>query len=134
VTPLGFVKVNEHLQLAGYRNIFVAGDLTEIPDQEEKLCQTAGSEIAVVIKNIYNMELQKSLAKYTVAKCPMLISLGKYDGLLTYRGWTFTGFIPAVMKEFVEWKEMVWYWNFEHFRLSAPSSMKSEEKGHIHIV
>ena len=69
--------MNEHLQLAGYRNIFVAGDLTEIPEQEEKLCQTAGSEISVVIKNIFSMEKQRSLYKYTVAKCPMLISLGK---------------------------------------------------------
>jgi NADH dehydrogenase FAD-containing subunit len=70
--------VNEHLQLAGYRNIFVAGDLTEIPEQEEKLCQTAGSEISVVIRNIYNMERQRALCKYAVAKCPMLISLGNY--------------------------------------------------------
>jgi len=111
----GFVKVNKHLQLTGFTNIFVAGDLTDIPEEEEKLCQTAFNEIKVIICNINNAEHGKSLQEYHPAPCPMLISLGKYDGILTYRSWAFTGFIPAVMKEFVEWKEMVHYWNSQHF-------------------
>ncbi len=39
----------------------------------------------------------------------MVISLGKYDGIFTYRGWTLTGFFCAMMKDFIEWKEMVHY-------------------------
>jgi NADH dehydrogenase FAD-containing subunit len=47
------------------------------------------------------------LAVYDPADLPILISLGKYAGALTWRGWALTGFLPAVMKEFVEWKVMV---------------------------
>jgi len=115
----GFVKVNKSLQLLGFNNIFVAGDITDIPEEEEKLCQTAFEEIKVVIKNIKNFEQGKNLVEYSPAPCPMLISLGKYDGILTYRSWAFTGFIPAVMKEFVEWKEMVYYWKLNHFSLRS---------------
>jgi len=115
----GFAKVNKHLQLHGFNNIFVAGDLTDIPEEEEKLCQTAFDEIKVVIKNIINFEKGSALVDYTPAPCPMLISLGKYDGILTYKSWAFTGIIPAVMKEFVEWKEMVYYWKLNHFSLRS---------------
>jgi len=117
----GFVKVNEHLQLTGFYNIFVAGDLTDIPEEEEKLCQTAFEEIKVVISNIKNQESGKPLTKYVPTPCPMLISLGRHDGILTYRGYTMTGFLPAVMKEFVEWKEMVWYWDWHHFKMMIKS-------------
>lgn len=47
------------------------------------------------------------LASYSSYDVPILISLGKYTGMLVYKGWTLTGFLPAVMKEFVEWKVMV---------------------------
>jgi len=119
INKYGFVKVNENLQIPEYPNIFVAGDITDIPEEEEKLCQTACEEMKVVIANILNLSKGKPLRKYCPSPCPMLVSLGKYDAILTYRGWTFTGFIPALMKEFVEWKEMVWYWNWNHFSLRA---------------
>jgi len=119
VTDSGLVKVNENLQLLGRQNIFVAGDLTEVPDEEEKLCQTAYHEAKIVIANIKNLESNKSLTHYAASPCPMLISLGRYDGILTYRGWTLTGFLPALMKEFVEWKEMVCYWKWGHFGIAT---------------
>jgi len=115
LTENGFVQVNEFQQLHGYRNIFVAGDISHIPQQEEKLCQTAGAEVSVVIKNLECLLSNAPLHKYVASKCPMLISLGKYDALLTYRGFSLSGFVPAVMKEFVEWKEMIWYWDWHRF-------------------
>jgi len=108
----GLVKVNEHLQLQDHPNVFVAGDLTDIPEEEEKLCQTAGHEINVVISNIRRRERHQELIKYTPSACPMVVSLGKYDGIFTYRGWTLIGLIPAAMKEFIEWKELVFYWDW----------------------
>lgn len=111
----GLLQVNDYLQLNGYRNIFVAGDITDIPQEEEKLCQTAGAEVAVVIKNLERSLKSAPLFKYVPSPCPMLISLGKVDGILTYRGFSLTGFLPAIMKEFVEWKEMVWYWDWFRF-------------------
>jgi len=125
LNSFGFIKVNEFLQLHGYRNIFVAGDVTDIPEEEEKLCQTAGAEVAVVIKNLRSMLYAKPLHKYVPTKCPMLISLGKYDGVLTYRGFTWTGFLPAIMKEFVEWKEMVYYWDWSRFVGDRQTTVRS---------
>jgi hypothetical protein len=34
----------------------VAGDITDIPEETEKLCQTAAAEIKVAIANIRNLE------------------------------------------------------------------------------
>jgi len=107
VNDMGYIRVNKHLQMEGTTNIFVAGDIADIPGEEEKLCQGAIEEGEVVSSNILNIESSRSLSSYTATCLPMLISLGKYDCILTYRGFTLTGFIPAVMKEFVEWKEMI---------------------------
>jgi len=142
INKYGYVKVNEHMQLLGFPNIFVAGDLTDVPNQEEKLCQTAYHEATVAVANVKNMEARRALSKYVPTSCPMLISLGKYDGVLTYKSWTFTGFIPAVMKEFVEWKEMVFYWDWSHFNLSqylrSHGGLSIEpawtSSGHSHII
>eukprot|EP01116_Phalansterium_solitarium_P016673 TRINITY_DN3923_c1_g1_i1.p1 TRINITY_DN3923_c1_g1~~TRINITY_DN3923_c1_g1_i1.p1 ORF type:complete len:531 (+),score=176.40 TRINITY_DN3923_c1_g1_i1:159-1751(+) len=114
----GLVRVNEFLQLQGYDNIFVAGDLTDIPATQEKLCQTAASEIKVVMSNIARSDAKRMMKRYRPKDCPMLISLGKYDGMLVYKSFTMTGFLPAVMKEFVEWKELVWYWSWSYFQPS----------------
>jgi NADH dehydrogenase FAD-containing subunit len=116
LNPFGYIQVNEHLQMAGYRNIFVAGDITDVPQEEEKLCQTAGAETSVVIKNLINTEKRQPLHVYDADKFPMVVSLGKYDGIFFWYGWTLTGFIPAVMKEFVEWKELIWYWDWSRFK------------------
>jgi len=116
INDQGYIKVNAHLQMEGFHNIFVAGDIAYIPEEEEKLCQTAAAEVDVMLKNIRNRERGLPLHKYTPTPHPMLISLGKYDGMCTYKGYTMTGFLPAVMKEFVEWKEMVYYWDWKRFR------------------
>jgi len=128
----GFVKVNQYLQIDGYSNIYVAGDLSDIPEEEEKLCQTAAAEVKTVVANIKSLESGKPLVQYIAGKCPMLISLGKYDGICTYRGYAMTGFVPAAMKEFVEWKEMIYYWNWEHFQLGRKT--KENWSSHAHIV
>lgn len=69
----------------------------------------------MVIQNLRNLINGRPLYKYIPCKYPMLISLGRYDGIFTYYGWTMTGFLPAMMKEFVEWKEMVYYWDWSRF-------------------
>jgi len=111
----GLVRVNEYLQLQDHPNIFVAGDLTDIPQYEEKLCQTAGREVNLVVRNIFRRERHQELVKYDPTDCPMCVSLGKYDGILTYKGFTLTGFVPAAVKEFIEWKELVFYWEMRRY-------------------
>jgi len=128
LNQFGYVKVNEHLQMAGYMNIFVAGDITDVPQEEEKLCQTAGAEVSVAIKNIQNTERSFPLHVYNADKFPMVVSLGKYDGIFFWYGLTITGLIPAVMKEFIEWKEMIYYWDWSHFGFSRFSRKPRKHK------
>ncbi len=102
------VMVNNHLQVHGHHNIFAAGDITSIA--EEKTAQNAEEQAKVVIKNIWalaNSPLSNPvLTTYTSAPRPMIISLGKRDGILIYKERVCTGIIPAILKTIVEWKTM----------------------------
>jgi NADH dehydrogenase FAD-containing subunit len=114
--------------LGRFANVFVAGDVTYVPGEDEKLCQDAIASAYVVADNIYKLHYSpnKGLSRfvrersdtchcadlllyrrYLPCKRPMVISLGQYDGIFTYYGWTLTGFIPACVKEGIEWKEML---------------------------
>ena len=99
-----YVKVNEFLQVEGYKNILSGGDIANI--KEEKTAQAAEKQARVIVKNIVNLEKKNKLEKYSPKKKPMLISLGKYDGILDNGNFAIVGFIPAFLKFFVEWKGM----------------------------
>lgn len=114
VTSQGLIRVNEHLQLDGFSNVFVAGDVCDSL-VEEKLCQSAAAEVKLIIQNLRKLVHGRPLLPYSKADYPMLVSLGRYDGIFIYKTFSFSGLIPALMKEFVEWKEMVWYWGWSRF-------------------
>jgi len=99
-----FLKVNDFLQLEGEKDIFAAGDIAEI--REEKTAQNAEYHARVVVENIRRSEKGKELMKYKKAARVMVISLGKNDGILTYKKGVLTGIIPGILKSIVEWKEM----------------------------
>ena len=42
------------------------------------------------------------MKKYTPKKRMMVISLGKYSGIIEYKNFVMGGFIPAMMKSFIE--------------------------------
>jgi NADH dehydrogenase FAD-containing subunit len=111
ITPLGYVRTNDFLQLQGeviYPNIFVAGDVADV--REEKLAQTAEKMAGVVVNNILCMERGKKPEKYTSPLSrPVLISLGKYHGVFVYGNFAVTGPLPALLKEAVEWKTLMRY-------------------------
>ena len=101
------VIINEFCQVKGCRNIFAGGDITSI--KEEKTAQAAERYADIIIKNIRNSELKKSLAIYHPKKGPMVISLGKYNGLFEYKNIVITGLIPAILKKLIELKSM-WHY------------------------
>ncbi|MDO8460552.1 MAG: FAD-dependent oxidoreductase [Nanoarchaeota archaeon] len=101
------VKVNEYLQAEGYENIFAAGDITSW--EEEKTAQHAMLQAITVIKNLSAISKAETLTKYHSRPTILVISLGKYDGLFTYKGLTIHGFIPAFMKAAIERWKMVTY-------------------------
>ena len=102
-----YICVNPFLQVVGHRDVFSAGDITNI--KEEKLAQSAQKQAIVVVENIKALEEGKDLEKYVVKKKVMIISLGKNDGMLIFGKNVFTGFLVGLLKSFVEWKSMIKY-------------------------
>ena len=114
-----FLKVNDFLQVIGYNTIFAAGDITNIP--EEKTAQNAEHQAKVIVNNLLQINsklnspnnspcnLANNLQKYVSKQRPMIISLGKNDGIFYFGSFIITGKSTALMKQFVEWKIMARY-------------------------
>ncbi|MEK6889052.1 MAG: FAD-dependent oxidoreductase [Nanoarchaeota archaeon] len=102
----GFVNVNDYMQVNGFRNVFALGDINAC--MVEKTAQNAELQAEVAVENIRALESGRKLKKYVEKKTPMVISLGKYDGIFDYMHFVFTGKVPAFLKWAVEKKEM---WN-----------------------
>lgn len=58
----GALKVNEHLQVEGFANIYAVGDCADI--KEPKLAYHAGLHAAVAVTNIINSLIGKELTMY----------------------------------------------------------------------
>lgn len=98
------IKVNNYLLLTGEKNIFVAGDVND--RLEEKTAQNTERQAEVIVKNIIAFESNNELNQYHSKKTPLVISLGKYNGILDSGNFVLTGFIPALLKFFIEKREM----------------------------
>ncbi|MEK6800632.1 MAG: FAD-dependent oxidoreductase [Nanoarchaeota archaeon] len=98
------IKVNSFLQVENHKSIFVAGDVsgTEV----EKTAQNAEHQGKIVIKNLLALENKKALVNYTPKRGPLVISLGRYNGLYVNKDFIIKGKIPALMKYLVEKWEM----------------------------
>jgi len=104
ISPEGYLEVNDFLQLNTYKNIFLIGDVAGI--KEEKLAQNAEHHAKIAVENIYRLEHRKDLIPYVSKPRMMVISLGKRNGILMYKNFCLTGFIPGLFKSFIEWKTM----------------------------
>lgn len=110
ITNKNYVRVNDQLQLLGQKNIFAAGDITD--RVEEKTAQNAERQAQIVVENIRRLEKDESLVSYHSKKTPLVISLGKWNGIFEYHGLVFTGVIPALLKWLIEKWEM---WKLKRF-------------------
>jgi len=96
------LKVNSFLQLEGYQNIFVGGDINNVP--EEKTAQNAERHAHLIVKNIERLENNSSLIAHKPRSAPLVISLGDSTGIMTLpNGRVITGFFPGVLKWLIEW-------------------------------
>jgi len=98
------IKVNNYLQLLGEKKIFVAGDVNDI--NMEKTAQNAKLQAKIVVKNIRAIEEGRELESYNKKKTPLVISLGRYNGIYCHGKFVISGFIPAIMKAVIEDWEM----------------------------
>ncbi len=94
------LKVNRFLQLQGYDNIFVGGDITGVT--EEKTAQNADRHALLISSNLNRTIHNQSLMPYKPYTIPLVISLGRVDGLFAYPPLAVPGFIPAFLKWAIE--------------------------------
>ena len=104
VNERGFIAVNEFLQMKDRSNIFVAGDVTDI--KEEKTAQLSEKHADVVVENIKRLEAGKPLIQYKHKDIAMLMSLGKRNGVLTYKNFFMKGKIPRMIKNYVQARDI----------------------------
>jgi NADH dehydrogenase FAD-containing subunit len=103
-TNKGALKVNEHLQLHGFENIFVGGDVCSV--SEEKTAQNARIHGIIIAKNICKLMTNKRKISYKPKKRIMVISLGDWSGILIYGKIVITGIVPGILKYVVQWVTM----------------------------
>jgi NADH dehydrogenase FAD-containing subunit len=95
------LNVNQCLQLEGYTNIFVGGDIISII--EEKTARKAEIHAKFIAKNIRNILEDKPLKTYKIRRSPMVVGLGDWSGIIFYK-YTFPGlFVPGILKWLIEW-------------------------------
>lgn len=94
------IMVNKFLQLEGREKIFVCGDVAGI--KEEKTAQNAENHAKLVIHNIKSIENKLNLRPYESKKRLIVISLGKFKGIIEKGKFFHAGFIPAFMKTIIE--------------------------------
>jgi NADH dehydrogenase FAD-containing subunit len=99
-TERGALKVNQHLQLDGFTNIFVGGDITSVA--EEKTAHNAELHAHVIAQNIERQRCGEPLLAYTPHSGPLVISLGDYSAITTWKNWAFTGVLQAFLKKAIE--------------------------------
>ncbi|XP_069466812.1 ferroptosis suppressor protein 1 isoform X1 [Ambystoma mexicanum] len=105
----GALKVNQHLQVEGYSNVYAVGDCADL--NEPKMAYHAGLHAKLAVSNIINSLRQKPLTSYKKGSLTMLLSMGRDDGVGQINGCKVARQIVVFAKSkdlFVgkSWKEM----------------------------
>ncbi|KAF3327445.1 Apoptosis-inducing factor 2 [Carex littledalei] len=98
--PKGRLMVDKHLRVRGSQIIFAAGDITDIPEiKQGYLAQAHAMVIAKNIKLLINGSSESKLATYTAkSSAPALVSLGRNSGVAQISCFSFSGWLPAIIK------------------------------------
>lgn len=94
------LKVDDTLKLKGHDDIYVGGDITSL--DEEKTGHNADVHGKRIYKNLKRESRGKEPKKYTKRNAPMVISLGRKDGIMVFEGKILTGGFPAAVKKLLE--------------------------------
>jgi NADH dehydrogenase FAD-containing subunit len=99
-TERNALKVNAFLQLDGYSNIFVGGDINNV--QEEKTGHNAERQARILSKNIILLNQKEPLKPYKTGISMMDISLGHWNGIISIPPLVLPGIFPGMAKWIVE--------------------------------
>ena len=105
INEKGQIRINKYLQIVGNENIFAPGDVNDFAI--EKTAQNANYQAAKAARNILRIEKKKPLVEYKGWHGPMVISLGKWNGIFEWGNFAVTGFFPGILKILIEIKAMV---------------------------
>jgi len=92
--------------------------------RDQHLAQNAEIQAETIANNILKLQQhaksksQVKLENYYPADRMIIISLGIYDAIFVWKWFSFTGFIPALLKDMIEKKTICRYWKF---RFCKPS-------------
>ncbi|NXX96338.1 AIFM2 factor, partial [Centropus bengalensis] len=105
----GALKVNAHLQLEGYENIYAIGDCADV--KEPKMAYHAGLHANVAVTNIINSLSQKPLTTYEPGSLTFLLSMGRNDGVGQLKGFYVGRLLVTIAKSrdlfvYKSWKTM----------------------------
>ncbi|NXJ85470.1 AIFM2 factor, partial [Trogon melanurus] len=105
----GALRVNEHLQLEGYENIYAIGDCADL--KEPKMAYHAGLHANIAVTNIINSLTHKPLKTYAPGSLTFLLSMGRNDGVGQVNGYYVGRLLVTIAKSrhlFVSksWKTM----------------------------
>ncbi|XP_072246570.1 ferroptosis suppressor protein 1 [Leuresthes tenuis] len=105
----GALKVNDHLQVDGFSNVFAVGDCADV--REPKMAYHAGLHAAVAVTNIMNSLSGKELVEYHTGNVTMLLAMGRDDGVGQFNGLRLPRCVVALGKSrdlllWKSWREM----------------------------
>ncbi|KAM8893027.1 ferroptosis suppressor protein 1 isoform 1-T3 [Spinachia spinachia] len=105
----GTLKVNDHLQVTGFSNVFAVGDCADV--DEPKMAYHAGLHASVAVSNITNSLSGKELISYRTGNITMLLAMGRDDGVGQFNGLKLPRCVVALGKSrdlllWKSWKEM----------------------------
>mmetsp|Transcript_23459 Transcript_23459/g.32812 ORF Transcript_23459/g.32812 Transcript_23459/m.32812 type:complete len:215 (+) Transcript_23459:254-898(+) len=113
----GFLRVNHHLQVEGFKTIFAMGDcMAHKPSSELKLGHTAEVNAHLVVENVRRLESKQSkpLLCYPVGvvharRTPLIycISLGKHSASLGFNWLVVNGLLAAIFKWMLEYTKVL---------------------------
>ncbi|XP_067241254.1 apoptosis-inducing factor 2 isoform X2 [Chanodichthys erythropterus] len=109
LTENGALKVNKHLQVEGFDNVYAVGDCANV--NEPKLAYHAGLHAGVAATNIINSLSGKALTSYHTGNVTMLIAMGKDAGVGQFNGYKLPRFLVTKGKSqglllWKSWREM----------------------------
>ncbi|TMS04909.1 Apoptosis-inducing factor 2 [Larimichthys crocea] len=105
----GALKVNAHLQVQGFSNVFAVGDCADV--NEPKMAYHAGLHAGVAVTNIANSLSGKELTSYRTGNVTMLLAMGYNDGVGQFNGMKLPRCLVALGKSrdlllWKSWREM----------------------------
>ncbi|CAM8952893.1 unnamed protein product [Rhodiola kirilowii] len=95
----GRLMVDEHLRVKGHKNIFAAGDITDIREMKQGyLAQRHAKVVAENVKLLMSGGRESKMDVYKSKPGKTIVSLGRKDAVGQYSYTTMLGLVPGMIK------------------------------------